>query len=825
MSTKIPEPPNLGPARSRCGSEAALADVVERATLRQRVDMHVHSKHSGRFKLFVLASLEVEECYTEPRAIYDTMLARGMSMVTITDHDTLDGGLEIAHLPGVFLSEEISARFPENGCIVHVLAYGIDEARHREIQRLRYNVYELAAYLRRERILHSLAHPFSSANQRLTPELLVKSLLLFDTLELVNGQKDPSHERFVREVVTKVDARVLGRWADRHALDVDLERRWCLTAGSDDHSGVTMARAYVEFDGPPTLDALAGSIRSGRASARGLDETCTSYAHTAWVGTIKYFRHTHREGGSQTFTKLADFVRTKSLPAGPMPPVLARLVPAALATMAENDAAAKASWLVDEAHTPEAHEELYAMIHSTLLRAFRASFAAIKSGAEKMDLEPIIDELPTLLRLALFNLPYYFGFRFFYGERRRARALYDTLALEDAIEPERRVALFCDTLDNVDGVSIGLRRAVRELRQAGRVVHLCGVELGDALGTSEDDVVRFPTIGSFPLLGYDSYTLGWPSLVEVLRWLDRNEIDLVVATTPGPVGLVAMLAARILGIPIVGQYHTHLPEYAARLVGDRSIGRLVEGYTSWFYGAMAEVSVPSWATRETLARQGVPVDRVRVVRRGVDTRAFHPRRRDPDFWRRRGLSGGTTLLYAGRVSREKNVGFLAETFLRARAEGIDVELAVVGDGPWAEPMQRMLAGHPVAFTGYLHGEELATAFASADLLVFPSTTDTFGNVVLEALASGTPALVTDVGGPAEIVHHAETGTILPAGDHAAWIAEIRRLAADDDALARMRRLARMYAVECSFVRARDDQWSFYAGHIDRFRAALREDIR
>jgi glycosyltransferase involved in cell wall biosynthesis len=792
---------------------------------RQRIDMHVHSKHSGRFKLFVLNSLEVDECYTEPRAIYDTMLARGMSMVTITDHDTIAGCLEIAHLPGVFVSEEVSGRFPENGCIVHVLAYGIDEKQHEELQRLRYNVYDLAKYLRREGILHSLAHPFSPANQRLTPDLFVKSLLLFDTLELVNGQKDPSHERFVRDVVTKVDSTVLARWAERHSMDVDLDRRWNLTAGSDDHSGVTMARAFVEYEGEPTLDALQAAIRNGSAQPRGLDETCTSYAHTAYAGTINYFRHTHRQGENQTFTKLIDFVRTRSLPAGEMSPLLKRLLPAAMATMANDDAAAQASWLAAEGHTPEVHDDLYKMIHGTLLRAFRASFSAVKTSVESFDPEPIIDELPTLLRLALFNIPYYFGFRFFYGERRRARALYDSLTLEDSIEPERRVAMFCDTLDNVDGVSIGLRRAVRELRQAGRAVHLCGVDTSGALETSEGDVVRFPTIGSFPLLGYESYTLGWPSLVEVLRWLDQNEIDLVVVTTPGPAGLVAMLAARILGIPTIGQYHTHVSEYAARLVGDRSIGRLVQGYTSWFYGSMAEVAVPSHATRDALAEQGIAPERVRVVRRGVDTRLFHPRRRADGFWRRRGLSGRCTLLYAGRVSLEKNVRFLVDVFRRARAEGLEVELAVVGDGPWAAEMKHALGDLPVAFTGYLHGEELATAFASADLLVFPSTTDTFGNVVLESLAAGTPALVTEVGGPAEIVHHGETGTILPAGDEARWVAEIARLTRDDEVLGRMRRLARMFAVECSFVRARDDQWNFFSTHIDRFRAQIRADIR
>ena len=172
-------PSGTSPRQPRCGRLAAdgQGSVVTMDSSIQTLDLHVHSKHSGRFKLYVLSSLEVEECYTEPVALHDACIARGMSMVTITDHDTIDGCLEIAHLGAhVFLSEEVSARFPENGCIVHVLVYGIDEGHHREIQRLRTNIYELVAYLRRERILHSLAHPFSvgepAAGPRAAAEVL-----------------------------------------------------------------------------------------------------------------------------------------------------------------------------------------------------------------------------------------------------------------------------------------------------------------------------------------------------------------------------------------------------------------------------------------------------------------------------------------------------------------------------------------------------------------------------------------------------------------------------------------------------------------------------
>lgn len=797
---------------------------------RQRIDLHVHSKYAGKFKLFLLNSLEVEECYTEPQALYETMLARGMTMVTITDHDAIDGCLEIAHHgPHVFISEEVSARFPENGCIVHVLAFGITEAQHDDLQRLRYNIYELVRYLRENRILHSLAHPFSPVNQRLTPELVKKSLLLFDTLELINGQKDPGHERYIRDVLAKVNRSVLEQWSDQYGIPVDLDRRWRITGGSDDHSGVTMARAYTEFEGPATMEGLRAAIRGNAVEVVGFEKTCTSYAHTAYVGTVNFFRHSHRKGKSQTYMKLLDLIEKKELPDDleSLPAVLQRIIPAAMETLAEAERLPSAARIREAGHRPEVHDEIYKLVQSSLMRAFRASASQIRDAATTADLEPIIDELPTLIRLMLFNLPYYFGIRYFYGERRRSRALYEALELTEPLSKKPKVALFCDTLDNVDGLNLGLRRIVGELGRSGQQVFLCGGK-GDGFAPAVDDadVVRFPSVATFPLIGYESYTLYWPSLLEVVRWLDENEVDLVVLTTPGPVGLIALMAAKFLGVPTVGQYHTNVPEYAFRLIGDRTVGRMVQGYTAWFYNQMSRVAAPTYAAKEVIARGGIDPRLVQVVRRGVDAEKFHPRRREEGYWRRFGLRGDRTLVYVGRVSVEKNLPFLVQVFKRLVDERqIDVELAIVGDGPYLEAMKRELEGYPVAFTGHLEGDALSSAFASSQLLVFPSTTDTFGNVVLESLACGTPALVSDVGGPSEIVHHEETGLVLPAGVEARWCEAIVRLLSDPPRLARMAACARGYAEECTFERACRESWRFYMSQIDEHRASLREDLR
>ena len=798
--------------------------------MRQRIDLHVHSKYAGRFKLFVLNSLEVEECYTEPKALYENLVERGMTMVTITDHDCIDGCLEIAHLPGVFLSEEVSARFPENGCIVHVLTYGITEAQHVELQRLRTNIYDLVAYMRQQDILHSLAHPFSPVNHRLTPALLAKSLVLFDTVEVINGQKDPSHERLMRHMMATTDDETLLRWADETGLEPPAApRRWRITAGSDDHSGITAARAYTEFDGEASFAALSAAVRSGDVQIRGWDKNSTSYAHTAAAGALNYMRHTHRNGDKQTFSRLFEVARGGKLPARleDLPPVLQRLLPASLETLAERNVPLSGKWLAAEGHTTEVHEELYQVILGTLTRAFRASFKAVRESAEKFDPEPIIDELPTLLRLFLFNIPYYFGFRFFHAERRRARVLHESLGLPDTPEPESKVAIICDTLDNVDGVGIGLRRLAKELNEAGRTAYLCGVRVDEGNETTEDDIVRFPSLGTFPIPGYASYTLGWPSLVEMLRWFDHREIDLIVITTPGPVGLVALLAAWIHGIPVAGQYHTHVAEFAYRLIGDRSVARIVAGYTGWFYGCLNEISVPSQATRDALVEYGIDARTVHVIPRGVDTRLFSPRRREENFWARRGLDNRQVLLYVGRLSQEKNIDAVVEVFkgLREQAQldrGLDVGLAIVGDGHYGDTLKAKLEGLPVCFTGYLHGEELAGAFASSSLMIFPSTTETFGNVVLESLASGTPAVVSDIGGPSEIVQHGSTGFVMPAGNTSAWLQEISGLLADPERLEHMAKAARAYATEHTYAVSREETWAFYERQIARARARMRE---
>lgn len=171
------------------------------------------------------------------------------------------------------------------------------------------------------------------------------------------------------------------------------------------------------------------------------------------------------------------------------------------------------------------------------------------------------------------------------------------------------------------------------------------------------------------------------------------------------------------------------------------------------------------------------------LRPGFDNQRFHTRYRDLDVWERLGSSRETVkVLSCGRVSVEKNLPMLAAMWktieARCAERGVEAELIVVGDGPYRERMSKELKGRRVNFVGFRYGDELATIYASSDLFVFPSTTDTLGQVVMESQASGLPVLVSDKGGPKEVVRDGETGFVLPSENPGAWIERVVELACD-----------------------------------------------
>jgi glycosyltransferase involved in cell wall biosynthesis len=309
---------------------------------------------------------------------------------------------------------------------------------------------------------------------------------------------------------------------------------------------------------------------------------------------------------------------------------------------------------------------------------------------------------------------------------------------------------------------------------------------------------NFEPIGEFELPEYELQRLSFPPVLQIFDWLEREGFSEIIISTPGPTGLCALAAAKALGLPSAGIYHTDFPQYVRILTDDSFMETLTWNYMHWFYSQLDTVYVNSEGYRKCWIERGIPRERLRILPRGLDTELFHPSKRDRGFWEARGLRAGeAAMLFVGRVSKEKNLDVLVAATRRLAEWGTPVRPIIVGDGPYMGEMRRLLGD--AIFTGYLSGEDLARGYASADFFVFPSTTDTFGNVVLEAQASGIPVVVSDVGGPRDLVGDGVDGFVTRALDVNELAGAVRKLAGDAELRRRMGAAGR--------ARVEDRDWS------------------
>jgi glycosyltransferase involved in cell wall biosynthesis len=335
-------------------------------------------------------------------------------------------------------------------------------------------------------------------------------------------------------------------------------------------------------------------------------------------------------------------------------------------------------------------------------------------------------------------------------------------------------AWLTDTFEDINGVARTIRTFAE--KASARSMPLTVMTCLDTPPSVDADVLNFQPLGMFALPEYETQKVALPPFLNVIEAIERGNYREVILSTPGPMGLCGLAAARLLGLGAVGIYHTDFPQYVRNLTQDEVMEQLTWKYMQWFYSQMETVYVPSGYYARQLQEKGVAsAAAIRVLPRGVDKDRFSPGKRDREFWRQFGMNGNFKLLYVGRVSKEKNLGMLLEAFCFVRSTTPDVDLVVVGDGPELPALRAAQTDPNIRFLGALHGEALSRAYASADLFVFPSVSDTFGNVILEAHASGLPAVVSDRGGPAEIVMRHGSGIAVDVRTPAPFCAAIREL--------------------------------------------------
>jgi glycosyltransferase involved in cell wall biosynthesis/predicted metal-dependent phosphoesterase TrpH len=743
-----------------------------------RADLHCHSTASELSKLGVQRSLGLPECATPPEEVYELAKRRGMDFVTITDHDTIAGVLQIADRPDVFVSEELTAQFRGEPQAVHVLCYGISPDDHDWLARHRGDVELCAAYMYDREITCALAHPYYTVAAPLSARHRRRLAELFGVWEIRNGARPRELNRPAATYVATRDGIGIG--------------------GSDDHAGVDIGRTYTESPAAATPAEFLCHLRAGDVLARGEEGSAAKWAHAAIA------------------------LAARSLAGGPRGPDVRpdprRVLAMARRLLSEGDAregrggdvgvspedarCLLRAWLsaVGLDHLDErgllaymqddgfSHADLYRRSCRAHERKLRAAVAVAVGAAGAMD--EVLPAAEGIFEACIAAIPYAPATAFLANEQAKLRAI----PYGGALDPDRRVdgrrgdgqrprvAILADGIGSTHGVT----RTIEEIRQRG----VRGFEI-EVVGTDPEVDRRLPAVAEIDVPFYPGLRIGVPSLPGAVQTLSDGCFDAIHVCSPGPAGVAGALVARALGLPLLGSYHTELSAYARLRSGDPAIAEAMAMAVGAFYNACDVVLSPSPAADAALAAIGMAPERVLRWDRGVDTSRFHPSLRDQSQ-----PPGSIDVLYSGRITREKGVELLADAFALAHAGDRRLRLVLAGGGPEQGALRERL-GESATFLGWLEGDELPRAYARADMFAFPSATDTFGQVILEAQASGLPVIAVAEGGPLSLVKDRVSGLLCQA--------DAQQLAAAMLELAASQSLRRRLAA-AALVEARARTW-------------------
>jgi glycosyltransferase involved in cell wall biosynthesis len=821
-----------------------------------KVDFHLHSEASNVTDYYAANQFAIPESYSDPLVLHALLKARGMDLVTLTDHNSIDGVKAMLDrgLPDVFISAEMTTTFPEDGCNIHITIANVSEAQFAEAHRLRGNVYEMVAYLDAEiarensagganLLLYFMTHPLMSTQNRpygregsLRVAHLEKALLLCNTLEVRNGARTRALNELTHDLVRRLDREMIERLADRHGLPPKGDTPWLksVVGGSDDHSGINPGLTWTAFEvdasepAPFTANAMVRAVRARRSRPEGAHGGPITIAHSILKLLYEGSQRRARTRGNPQESMLAV--------AGPLQSLLQivfdgqprswadkmrfqmrslilawqrgrsrapRTLPFEAVLEGEIHAMLADGTLRADLTRAASTDERIFLVVKTLVNRLFAHYVASLSAAASLDLVGAIKATVTLAASNLFvSLPYLMAYVQQSADGQIARDARRAFR----VHQPRRLVLITDTLFEVNGVSNTIRRMMREAKRrhiAFTVVACVGAgELEERLAdpelagfAAEGRLKLFEAVASLDFPEYEGLRIHFPPFLDLLKYLQESGFTKMQISTPGVAGVAGLLCAKLLQIDTSATYHTSIPEYVENYTQDLSLEALAWKYMVLFYHSVDETLVPSRHVAKLLHARGLRNRKLMILDRWVDVNRFTPAKRKQGYWDRHGVSRDTVkFVYVGRVAVEKSLHHLATAMRHLTAAHAGrVHLVVIGDGPYRAELARQVDGVACTFTGVLHGEELVTALASCDVKVFPSTTDTWGNAPLEAQAAGLPVIVTDTGGPCELVQDGVTGLVV-RGNDAPALARAMAALLDPQLRARMGAAARAYAV-------------------------------
>lgn len=733
-----------------------------------KVDLHLHSRYSDKSAGFFSKKLDMHESYVTPQHLYDTLFERGMTHFTITDHDAIGGCLEIAHLPNVFISEEATVYFPEDRCHIHVLCYDITTEQHEMIQKVRYNVYKLVDYLQEQNILHVLAHPLYDMDGRLNETHIEQCLLMFDNWEIINGTRSGISAKLTQEIAEKFDGEGLDELAKKYGYNKRRRKHISYTAGSDDHGGMDVGQTYTECPGE-TLEDFKAAFENNTTQPHGDYGSPIRLTHM-----IMGISYNWAKEKKHSDSHLLEYLFGK--------PKL-NMVTKILGMNKIVDQVQKISGVQEVMGSQNKHSIVHGFFKNLfpyLVKEFSDSKNLDMDKVSMLLGQSVLSALPTVYYLSVYWQRAH--------EKKRSREIYRAVTGEKK-DYTGKVAYFTDTFNEINGVALTSKKLLNLVKKKNYDMTFI-----TAYSEEMNDEYRknFEPIFSFSLPEYEEITVNIPHFLDMLEYCDDQNFDVIYAATPGVVGLYAFFIAKILHVPYVTTFHTDFPDYIGKYSNDHFFKGHVWNAFSLLFNNAQRVLSPSKEYRKQLVANGVKKKKIELFSRGVNHEKFNPNYRERDFWKKYdpNYNGQKIVLFVGRVAKEKNIEIFEQVFQLLKDRD-DVKFVIVGDGPYMQELNQS-DNDGIIKTGFLEGETLSKAFASADVFLFPSHTETFGNVVLEAQASGLIPVISSKGGTKENVVDGFSGFVIQDNNPFHYAQAVEKILNDDSIQESMSQNALVY---------------------------------
>jgi glycosyltransferase involved in cell wall biosynthesis/predicted metal-dependent phosphoesterase TrpH len=736
-----------------------------------KADLHVHSKFSKHPSDWFLQRLGTAESYTEPDFVFESALERGMDFVTLTDHNTIEGALYLKQkYPAQFFTGvESTAYFPEDGCKVHILIYGLDQKQFDVIEKLRENIYELRDFIKKENLAYSVAHATYSVNNRIKVSHLEKLILLFDVFEGMNGARNKAHNESWTKFLHHLSPQDIEQMFKNHRIEPFSADPWLkgFTGGSDDHAGLFVGKTYAQTNAR-SMEEFLENLKNKKTIANGRNNNFQSLAFTIYKIAYDFYKSKSRAVNGPFLKDLSAYVfenKNLNLKNRFKVSFFKKKGEKSVNQMLED--LLKCLKNIHPSDIEKKLELIYEKVSEIVDEFSRGLFQSLSKEIFEGDWMKALTNFSLFLSGIFLSLPFITSFKHLYNNRNLVALLQKSLNKKENKEG-KKILWFTDTLNDLNGVSVTLKKigwmAHKEGKPFKMVVSLLDEEIN---GDIPPNLLNLKNVFSFQLPLYQNVKVKIPSLLSALKEIHEFDPDEIVISTPGPVGLLGLFVSRLFGVKNSGIFHTDFSMDVKEISKEEDLANLVEEGLKWFYNSLDEIKAPTLEYSEILSERGYQKDKITVFHRGVDTNHFSPR--NSLFAENFSVPKGISLLYVGRISKDKNLDFLGNVYdhLLQRVEKLN--LVFIGDGPYLPELKERFRLYPrVLFTGQLDNRKLPEAYSFADIFVFPSITDTFGMAVLEAQSCGLPAVVSDRGGPKEIIVDQKTGLVARANNLKDW---------------------------------------------------------